>query len=480
MAEAIATSITPLGEGQSDPDAAPNEKLPPGEWLKKNLFSSLGNTLLTLLLLTLAVYLTYEAITYVIDSEWQIIRTNLALFMIGRFPRDELWRQWASLYLVLGAIGFTSAAIARTAHNLAIEQELPTEREGLVSLVRRFWSILAAVIFFASFARTLLPFIGLAVAVPVLLIARELGWRSPEPLRRGAPYVGGLLLLGSMFVLAGSSNLLGLSVGLVVFLWVSTELGRQVVDGGFMGLAKRQGPALLAAVVAYIIVRVIPLDGFGWEDWGGIHVTFFVTIIGITLGMPIGTLLAVARRSNLPVLQSAAVLFIEFVRGVPLISLLLFSQLLLPLFLPQGFERPANLTLSIFVIMFFSAAYIAEIVRGGLQAVPKGQTEAAQAAGMSAFNVQRLIVLPQALRASIPAMVGQFIALFKDTTLLTIIGLGPELLGVGLIANAQNEFVGRGLAPLTYLFVAVGYWAFAYTLSKESRRLEVKLGVGTR
>ena len=195
--------------------------------------------------------------------------------------------------------------------------------------------------------------------------------------------------------------------------------------------------------------------------------------------MPFGILLALGRKSDLPVMKTASVIFIEFIRGVPLISLLLFSNLMLPLFLPStSIVRPTSRWPSI-VITGFSAAYIAEIVRGGLQAVPKGQTEAAQASGMSPGAVQRLIVLPQALRAVIPAMVGQFIALFKDTSLLSIIGI-LEFLRVSDVANAQPDFVGKGLAPVTYLFVAIGYWAFAYTMSKESRRLETKLGVGVR
>ena len=166
-------------------------------------------------------------------------------------------------------------------------------------------------------------------------------------------------------------------------------------------------------------------------------------------------------------------------RGVPLISLLLFSNLMLPLFFPVGREPLAGLTLAMIVIMGFSAAYIAEIVRGGLQAVPKGQTEAAQASGLSPGAVQRLVVLPQALRAVIPAMVGQFIALFKDTSLLAIIAI-PEFFKISSIANTQPDFVGKKLAAVTYVFVALGYWAFAYTMSKEARRLETKLGVGTR
>ena len=461
-------------------DSPPSDKLPPGEWLKKNLFSSPANSLVTIVLVAFAAFVLFLLGRYIIDSEWEIVRVNLANFMVGRFPRDELWRQWASLYFVGTAIAFTSAAVGRSAYELALEQDLPAERESLAGLLRRFWPVVAVSIFFVSFARTALPFIGLAIVPIVFIVAREIGWRAPVLVRRNAAFIGGLLLLTSLFFLAGASNLMGLAAGVIVYLMVSAELGRTFFDPGMVGMAKRQLPALVAAVIVWAIIRSIPFEGFGWEDWGGIHVTFFVTIIGIVLGMPIGILLAVARRSKLSVLQSAAVLFIEFVRGVPLISLLLFSQILLPFFLPQGFERPADLTLAIIVIMGFSAAYIAEIVRGGLQAVPKGQTEAGQAGGMSAAQIQRMIVLPQALRASIPAMVGQFIALFKDTTLLVIIGIGPELLGVAQVSNAQNDFVGRGLAPLTYLFVAAGYWAFAYTLSKESRRLEAKLGVGTR
>ncbi len=461
-------------------DEPPSEKLPPGEWLKKNLFSSFSNSLVTIVLGLIALFLLVRFVGYIVDAEWQIIRTNLALFMVGRFPREELWRQWASLYFIITATAFTSSALGRSAYELAVEQDLPAERETLMGLFKRFWPMLFAAVFFVSFARTAPPFIALAVTPLFFLAFREIGWRAPAAIRESAVFIGSLLILASFFVLTGSSGLMGFAVGLVIFAWISTELGRRIFEPGMAGLAKRQGPALIAAVIAWVAIRAIPFDGFGWADWGGIHVTFFVTVVGIVLGLPIGILLAVARRSDLSVLQSFAVLFIEFIRGVPLISLLIFSQVMLAFFLPQGFERPADLTLALIVIMFFSAAYIAEIVRGGLQAVPKGQTEAGQAGGMSAWQIQRMIVLPQALRASIPAMVGQFIALFKDTSLLIIIGVGPDLLGVVGLANAQNEFVGQGLAPLTYMFAAVGFWTFAYTMSKESRRLEMKLGVGTR
>ncbi len=458
---------------------APSQKLPPGEWMKKNLFSTPANSIITVIVGALLVFAAIFALRWIIDSDFEIVRRNLRSFMIGQFPRDELWRPWASGYVIMLTIGLVSGAIARTSYETTLSQELPAEKEPLSSLLRRFWAILAVMVFFVSFARTALPFIGLAGAIVLLIVAREVGWRLPWSVRRNAVFIGALLLLVSTLILSGTSHLGGLVLGLIVFVWVAREVGRRDLPPGAAGIATQFGPAIVAAAIAYIVQRLIPHDGFGWEDWGGLHITLFTTVVGITLGMPLGILLALGRRSNLPVMKTASVLFIEFVRGVPLISLLLASGLLLPLFLPVDFDRPADLTLAIFVIMLFSSAYIAEIVRGGLQAVPKGQTEAAQASGMSAASVQRLIVLPQALRAVIPAMVGQFIALFKDTSLLSIIGI-LEFLRVSDTSNAQPEFVGKGLAGVTYLFVALGYWAFANTLSKESRRLELKLGVGTR
>lgn len=458
---------------------APSQKLPPGEWLKENLFSTVGNSILTVVVGAIAILVLLAGLNWVIGADFKIVRDNLRIFMIGQFPRDELWRPWASGYVILLGSGLTAGAMAHNAYDTAIIQDLPAAKESLRSLVQRFWAIIAIMIFFVSFARTWQPYIGLVGALLLVVAAREIGWRLPANIRSRAVFIGAALFVISMLILAGTSNLGGLALGAVAFSWALTEVGRRDLPSGIAGLGIRGGVALLAGVIVFFIQKAIPHEGFGWEDWGGLHISLFTTVVGITLGMPFGILLALGRKSNLPVLKTASVIFIEFIRGVPLISLLLFSNLLLPLFLPIDFDRPADLTLAIIVITGFSAAYIAEIVRGGLQAVPLGQTEAAQASGMSAASVQRLIVLPQALRAVIPAMVGQFISLFKDTSLLSIIGI-LEFLRVSDTANAQTEFVGKGLANITYLFVAIGYWAFAYTMSKESRRLETKLGVGIR
>jgi general L-amino acid transport system permease protein len=463
----------------AEADQAPHNKLPPGAWAKKNLFSTPANTVISLLAGAVGLIVTLLMARWVLAADFEIVRRNLRLFMIGQFPKDELWRPSVSLLILGTGVAFTSGALARNANQLSVEQDLPASKESWVSLARRFWAIIAAIIFFVSFARTITPFLLVAAFFVLFVVGREVGWAAPSSLRSRATYIGMAAFLISLLVIAGTSTLGGYAFGLLAFVWLTSEVGRRDLPSGITGTAVRWGVPLVGAIIVFVVEVAIPHDGFGWEQWGGLHITLFTTVLGITLGMPFGILLALGRKSDLPVMKTASVIFIEFIRGVPLISLLLFSNLMLPLFLPIDFERPADLTLAIVVITGFSAAYIAEIVRGGLQAVPKGQTEAAQASGMSASKVQRLIVLPQALTAVIPAMVGQFIALFKDTSLLQIIGI-LEFLRVTDVANVQPDFVGKGLSPVTYLFVAIGYWAFAYTMSKESRRLETKLGVGVR
>jgi general L-amino acid transport system permease protein len=164
---------------------------------------------------------------------------------------------------------------------------------------------------------------------------------------------------------------------------------------------------------------------------------------------------------------------------VPLVTLLFVGQYMVGFLFPTSVDPPSFLVRAVIAITLFEAAYIAEIVRGGLQAVPVGQVEAAQAVGLSPPKVLRLVVLPQALRAVIPAMVGQFISLFKDTSLLSIIGF-IELIGVANFATEQPRFQGEGLRPLTFAFVGFLFWAVCSTMSRESQRLERRLGVGER
>jgi general L-amino acid transport system permease protein len=214
--------------------------------------------------------------------------------------------------------------------------------------------------------------------------------------------------------------------------------------------------------------------------WGGLLLTIILAVVGIIASFPLGVLLALGRRSELPIIKWCCTVYIELVRGVPLISVLFMAVLMLPLFLPANI-RVDNLVRVLVAITGFSAAYLAENVRGGLQAVPRGQYEAASALGLNVFQTTFFIVLPQALRAVIPALVGQFISLFKDTSLVSIVGLA-ELLGIaGIVINQPDWLqVTGGVEREVLLFAALIYWIFCFTLSKISRRIEAHLGVGTR
>lgn len=205
--------------------------------------------------------------------------------------------------------------------------------------------------------------------------------------------------------------------------------------------------------------------------WNGLVLTLIVAISGIVFSFPLGVLLALGRQSTLPLIKWFCIFYIEVVRGLPLIGILFMAQVMLPLFLPAGLEIDRVLR-AIAAFVFFSAAYLAENVRGGLQSLPKGQAEAARALGLNIPLTIALIVLPQALKASIPAIVGQFIGLFKDTSLVAIVGL-VDLMGVSRTVLSQPEFIGRYAE--VYLFVALIYWMFCFSLSQASQKLERKL-----
>jgi general L-amino acid transport system permease protein len=212
----------------------------------------------------------------------------------------------------------------------------------------------------------------------------------------------------------------------------------------------------------------------GTNLWGGLLLTFLLTVVGIIFSFPLGVLLALGRRSELPVIRLASILYIELVRGVPLITILFVSQLILPLFLPPNMTIDRVLRAMVGITLF-SAAYLAENVRGGLQAIPRGQFEAAHALGLNGVQTMVFIILPQALRLIIPILVGQFIAVFKDTALVAIVGL-LDLVGIAKTVLAQPDFLG--LQREVYVFISLIYWVLSYGMSYLSQQLEVKLGVG--
>ena len=240
----------------------------------------------------------------------------------------------------------------------------------------------------------------------------------------------------------------------------------------------------LGLVVAYMAV-VTAVGTFDWglrtEDtetarWGGLLVTLVVAITGIVASLPLGILLALGRRSHLPVVRMMCVVFIEFWRGVPLITVLFMSSVMLPLFLPEGTDFN-KLLRALIGVALFSAAYMAEVVRGGLQAIPRGQYEGAQALGLPFWKSMRLIVLPQALVLVIPGIVNSFIGLFKDTTLVLIIGL------FDLLGSVQSTFTDASWStPSTgatgYLVVGLMFWVFCFCMSRYSMQMERKLRRG--
>lgn len=263
--------------------------------------------------------------------------------------------------------------------------------------------------------------------------------------------------------------------GVTCVLWVPMGVGwlvRPRIPRGIL-----IGSWLVLPVLAlWLISGGGPLARVESIHWGGLLLTFLMAVVGIVASFPVGVLLALGRQSTLPIVRWFSIAYIEIVRGVPLITLIFMASLMLPLFLP-GNIRIDQVLRAMTAFTLFTAAYIAENVRGGLQAIPRGQVEAAQALGLSHWLTTFFIVLPQALRAVIPANVGQFISLFKDTSLVFVAAL-LDLFNMGRSILANPQWLGSDREVL--LFVALVYWVFTYTMAHLSRRLERILGVGER
>lgn len=202
--------------------------------------------------------------------------------------------------------------------------------------------------------------------------------------------------------------------------------------------------------------------------WGGLFLTLVIAGTGMTAALPLGVVLALGRRSQLPVVRAVCTVFIEFWRGVPLITVLFMASVMLPLFMPAGVSLD-KLLRALIGVALFAGAYMAEVIRGGLQGVPVGQYEAARALGLSYWQQMRLIIVPQALRLVVPGIVNVLIALFKETSLVLIIGLF-DLLGIVQAAVTNPDWLGFVLEG--YVFVAAVFWLFCYSMSRLSRRLE--------
>ncbi len=252
-------------------------------------------------------------------------------------------------------------------------------------------------------------------------------------------------------------------------------VGRQLPSTVSRWLTVAWGLAFL--VILWFIKGGLGLEVTPTSVWSGLLLSLFTAIVSIVLSFPIGVMLALGRQSNLPVVRLFSILYIEVIRGLPLIGILFLAQVMLPLFLPPGFTSLDRVLRAVAGLVLFNSAYLAENVRGGLQSLPRGQSEAGRALGLSGLLVIVLIVLPQALRAVIPALVGEFIGLFKDTSLLALFGL-LELTGIARSILAQPQFLGRYAE--VYLFIGFIYWILCYAMSLGSQRLEQNLNVGQR
>ncbi|MEL4897887.1 amino acid ABC transporter permease [Crocosphaera sp. Alani8] len=384
-----------------------SDRLSPMNWIKKNLFSSWLNGFLTLVSLIFIFGVGSRLISWTLSqAQWEVITANLRLFFVGQYPVSLLWRAWVTLGIIFSLIGFSWGNLSNS-NNLFNTINLAFL--GLTTVLLALLAIPISLISSARLLGILLLFVFFA------LVGKKIRDKSPK-----------------------FSNYLSLIWGLTFFF-------------------------ILGLLQGALFLRPVRLD-----DFSGLILTLLVSIISIILSFPFGVLLALGRQSTLLVIRWLSIAYIELIRGLPLIGVLFMAQVMLPLILPQEM-RIQRVIRAIAGFTLFSAAYLAENVRGGLQSIPRGQTEAAKALGLNTFFVLILVVLPQALKVVIPTIVGQFISLFKDTSLLAIVGL-VDLLGISQSILANPKFIGR--YGEVYIFVAIIYWVFCYSMSLLSRRLE--------
>jgi len=238
---------------------------------------------------------------------------------------------------------------------------------------------------------------------------------------------------------------------------------------------------VLYPIVAFVLLRGLPLFGLplvSTDRWGGILVSLLVAITGIVVSLPLGVLLALGRASSMPIVSLSSVIFIEVMRGVPMITVLFMANTMLPLIVPENLA-PDRLLRPLIGVALFASAYMAEVVRGGLQGVPKGQAEAAKALGLSSLAIQRFIILPQALTLVIPGVVNTFIGLFKDTTLVAIVGIFDFLRTVDT-ARLDPAWAGPRITVTAYIFAALFYFVFCFGMSRYSQFIEARAAKGRR
>ncbi len=401
-------------------------------WMRRNLFSSWGNALTTVVLIVavgwfLANFLNWAVINAVWTAPtgqdcrghgacWALIHEKYRFIFFGSFPYEQHWRPLLAVIAMLAML--------------------------IMSSDRRMWNMRLVWIWgIGSFITFLLMFGQIHISISLIL-----------------------------FVALGAGGLGILMRGAV---------GTPAEVNGWRALAAIGAIGLILRVTGVLPAWSLPIAPFDYVEthlWGGLPVTMILATYGLVFAFPYGVLLALGRRSKLPMIKGLCVGFIELIRGVPLISLLIMASVMLPLFLPSGTNIDKFLRALVAVILF-AGAYIAEIIRGGLQSLPKGQFEAADALGLNYVQATTLIVLPQALRVVIPPLINTFIGFFKDTSLVLIIGIFDFL-------NTANQALvdpnWAGFPAEIYIFAAFVYFCFCFSMSRYSKYLEVELNKGTR
>ena len=424
-------SLSFIREQMTPQREAPASTRGPVHWVKDHLFSSVTNTLLTLLGIYLIYLLVPPLIQFaLVDAVWEgedreacvnshgacwaYVGAYFEQFVYGRYPVSEYWR--VNIVFVVGTLGLIPALIP----------SVPFKRENVL-----FMLIVFPVMTFILLSGGNLAFEDYLVEYAILFLV-----------------------------------VLALGVGIAVA--TQSAVKPVVLTLGSIGIAM--------AVILGLMSYDFGLAHVETDKWGGFLVTLVIAITGIAASLPLGIALALGRRSNMPIVRLVSIIFIEFWRGVPLITVLFMSSVVLPLFLPEGvtFDK---LLRALIGVALFSAAYMAEVVRGGLQAIPKGQFEGASALGLTFWQSTGLIIMPQALKLVIPGIVNTFIGLFKDTTLVLIIGL------FDLLGQVQTSFTDPTWStPMTshtgYLFAAIVFWVFCFGMSRYSIFMENRLHTG--
>ena len=399
-------------------------------WLRHNLFRTPLDSVVTVIAAVVSAWIAYKKFNFIfVTGRWEVAGVNLRLLLIGRFPETHVLRLAVTVVSLSAWVGLIAGIVhvrqVRAGRVNPARTRLSTAR--VIDLAERFWIPTIVVLLLLTLTSTTAPWITVGLSVVAAIVGRVFG-----------PFVGRVRL-------------------------------------GAIG-----GAALFLAIAAVpIVLYLYVVTAVGFDEWGGFMLNLFLASCAIILCYPLGVLLALGRRSTLPLVRIVSMTYIELVRGAPLFVLLLFANVALGFFVPDGLT-PSSPTRAIVVFTLFTAAYMAEIVRGGLQSVPRGQFEAAKALGLTPPRQTFLIVLPQALRNVIPAQIGQLIALFKDTALAGVAMGLFELLTVSSAITQQADFRGQGLIGETLAFGALLFWTMSYTMSRESQRLERKLGVGTR